>query len=170
MVDEAVRLVQPVRLRPVVARLEGQHVAAAAPAFLGARVQKRACRAASAKRIVHEQIGDPALRRRPVESRLDPEADRAGNIAVRLGDVDPAVGVLEVREEDLALRLRVLCHGRPRQIRHQLQYAVGVARLSLADGHGIERYIRRKVGRKPRLGQNREARRFVIRQSVVIVG
>jgi hypothetical protein len=34
----------------------------------------------------------------------------------------------------------------------------------------MERYRRRKVGRKPRLGQKREAQRFVIRQSVVITG
>jgi len=36
------------------------------------------------------------------------------------------------------------------------------------DLHGIERYSRRKVVRKPRLGQNREASRFVTRQSVPI--
>src|SRR4029079_9641026 len=38
------------------------------------------------------------------------------------------------------------------------------------DPHGIERYTRRKNGRKPRLGQKREAQRVVLRQSVVITG
>jgi hypothetical protein len=37
-------------------------------------------------------------------------------------------------------------------------------------GHGIERYIRRKTSRNPRRGQKRDASRFVIRQSVIIVG
>ena len=137
-------------------------MAAAPRALLGARVQQRAGRAAPAERLVHEQVGDPALRRRPVEPRLDPEADRAGDLAVQLGDEDAAVRVLEVGEEDVTLRLRVVRDGGPRQVLHQLRARVGVARLGLADGHGIERYRRRNVGRNPRCGQNREERRFVI--------
>jgi hypothetical protein len=34
----------------------------------------------------------------------------------------------------------------------------------------MDRYSRRKLVRKPRLGQNREASRFVTRQSVIITG
>jgi hypothetical protein len=47
--------------------------------------------------------------------------------------------VLEVREEHVTLWLRIFGDRGPRQILHQLQHGVGVARLSLPDAHGIER-------------------------------
>ena len=168
VVDEAVRLVQAVRLGPVMARLEGQDMATAAPALLGTGVQQRPGGSPPAEGFVHEQVRDPALRRRPVQPRLDPEADRARDLAVQLGDVHAAVRMLEVRIEHLALRLGVVGDCRPRELLHQPEDTVGVARLRLADDQGIDRYMRRNVGRKPRLGQNRDARRFVILQSIVM--
>jgi hypothetical protein len=47
--------------------------------------------------------------------------------------------VLEVRQEDIALRPGILGDRRPGQVLHELENAVGVGPLGLTDDHGIDR-------------------------------
>ncbi len=144
-------------------------MAAAPTGLAGAGVEERAGGAATPKGGVDVQVGDPGLRRRPVQPGLDPEADRACDFPVQFGHQDQRVLMLEVSQEDVALRLRVFGDSRSRQILHQRKDGVGVPRFCRPNAHGIDRYSRRKVRRNPRAGQNRYESRFVYRQSTTIV-
>jgi hypothetical protein len=139
---ESVRLVEPVSFRPLMSGLQDEHVATAPASLVGARVQQSSGRAAPPEPRVDVEIGNPGLRSRPVQPWLDPEADRARDLAVQLGDEDLRVRVLEVGQEDFALRLRVVRDGGSRQTLHQREDSVGVPRLGRSHIHAIDRYRR----------------------------
>jgi hypothetical protein len=70
---EPVLLVEQVRFRSMVARLQDEPMAASAPSLFDARVEQRPRRAAPAERRLDEQVGDPGLGCCPVQPQLEPE-------------------------------------------------------------------------------------------------
>ena len=135
-------------------------------------------------------VGRAARRRALVDRRLDRRlariVQRAGDRQRRRLDNDRRPAARDFRLERLAGerepqrvtdgRTHVLDGGARRgrtqhdTVRRRSPATRGCRRAAGRDSRqGIDRYRRRKVGRKPRLGQNRDAQRFVMRQSVTIV-
>ena len=170
VVHEAVRLVQLVRFRALVPRLEHQAVAAVPARLVGAGIEQRPRVAAPPRLRRDEEVGDPRLDGRPVQPLPQPEADDADNAAAVLGDEDAGIAVGEMLLEHGVLVGAVLRSRWPPESLQQLEHGVGVADVRRANAHGIDRYSRRNAGRKPRRGQKREARRLVTRQSVTTAG
>src|SRR5213594_3741156 len=103
-VPEAVRLVERVRVVAVLGRLDDQPLTAAPARLAHTGVDEAPRGAAAAVRRVDIELRQPCFWRNQPQTRADPEARQADDVALVLDHEHGCVVEGEVVEKDLALR------------------------------------------------------------------